>query len=205
MAMDPVKDGGNWYQYVYSNPIAYMDPDGLWAVGIGVDYGATAIGRVSTGQQIVFDGYGNVGVYEYVSFGAGLALPSYGLSLTISVSFNARDIYDLAGIAGGVGGALNAMLWGIPASVGLDVSFGSTDGRLITQYMVTVGAKAELPIDMHGTDTIATVHSGINVPDLAEKISNNVKQFNIDVLKFMIDVSANVYNGFNVFRKYIGC
>ena len=29
MAMDPVKDGGNWYQYCYGNPLKYWDPTGL--------------------------------------------------------------------------------------------------------------------------------------------------------------------------------
>ena len=29
LAMDPVKDGGNWYQYCYSNPTTYYDPTGL--------------------------------------------------------------------------------------------------------------------------------------------------------------------------------
>ena len=28
MAMDPVKDGGNWYQYCYGNPLKYWDPLG---------------------------------------------------------------------------------------------------------------------------------------------------------------------------------
>ena len=29
LAMDPIKDGGNWYQYCYSNPLTYWDPTGL--------------------------------------------------------------------------------------------------------------------------------------------------------------------------------
>ena len=29
LAMDPIKDGGNWYQYCYSNPLRYWDPLGL--------------------------------------------------------------------------------------------------------------------------------------------------------------------------------
>ena len=29
LAMDPIKDGGNWYQYCYSNPLKYWDPMGL--------------------------------------------------------------------------------------------------------------------------------------------------------------------------------
>lgn len=28
VAMDPIKAGWNWYQYCYSSPIIYMDPDG---------------------------------------------------------------------------------------------------------------------------------------------------------------------------------
>ena len=29
LAMDPIKDGDNWYQYCYSNPLKYWDPTGL--------------------------------------------------------------------------------------------------------------------------------------------------------------------------------
>jgi RHS repeat-associated protein len=32
LAVDPVKDGGNWYQYCYSNPTTYYDPTGLWGM-----------------------------------------------------------------------------------------------------------------------------------------------------------------------------
>ena len=31
LAMDPIKDGGNWYQYCFSNPLKYWDPLGLWS------------------------------------------------------------------------------------------------------------------------------------------------------------------------------
>ena len=34
MAMDPAKDGLNWYQYTYSNPITYFDPNGNMPVSI---------------------------------------------------------------------------------------------------------------------------------------------------------------------------
>ncbi len=35
LAMDPVKDGLNWYQYCYSNPTTYFDPLGLWGTSTG--------------------------------------------------------------------------------------------------------------------------------------------------------------------------
>lgn len=34
MAMDPIKDGLNWYQYTYSNPIIYFDPNGNMPVDL---------------------------------------------------------------------------------------------------------------------------------------------------------------------------
>ena len=53
LAMDPIKDGDNWYQYVYSNPIKYFDPNGLWVVAFGIDMTASFIGRMSAGYQLV--------------------------------------------------------------------------------------------------------------------------------------------------------
>ncbi len=35
LAMDPIKDGLNWYQYCYSNPTTYYDPLGLWGTSTG--------------------------------------------------------------------------------------------------------------------------------------------------------------------------
>ena len=35
LAMDPIKDGLNWYQYCYSNPTTYFDPLGLWGTTTG--------------------------------------------------------------------------------------------------------------------------------------------------------------------------
>ena len=34
LAMDPIKSGGNWYQYCYSSPVVYYDPDGESALAI---------------------------------------------------------------------------------------------------------------------------------------------------------------------------
>jgi len=32
MAIDPIKDGWNWFAYVNNNPIKYIDPTGLFPV-----------------------------------------------------------------------------------------------------------------------------------------------------------------------------
>ena len=59
MAIDPAKDGLNWYQYTYSNPITYYDPDGqiptaVIGAGIGavVGAGATLVEGWITGEKV---------------------------------------------------------------------------------------------------------------------------------------------------------
>ncbi len=47
-AMDPIKDGLNWYQYCYSDPINYMDPDGenpfiVYVVNILIEGSSNAV------------------------------------------------------------------------------------------------------------------------------------------------------------------
>ena len=79
------------------------------------------------------------------------------------------------------------------------------DGRRITQYMFVVSAKMDLPIDMHGTDTIAVVRSGFNVPDEVQKIMEEVKQFGVNISEFINDVRADIHNVFSIFKKYLGC
>ena len=62
LAMDPIKDGDNWYQYCYSSPVVYYDPDGRIATAIIVGtvtkfvVGATVSGIASViGQAVNYD------------------------------------------------------------------------------------------------------------------------------------------------------
>ena len=56
LAMDPIKDGGNWYQYCNSNPVTYWDPLGLAAYDPGQPWAnrnqpyssTSSIGRFTT-------------------------------------------------------------------------------------------------------------------------------------------------------------
>ena len=53
LAIDPIKDGGNWYQYCYGDPINYFDPDGEMGIIIagyaGVLLTGAAAGNVAGG------------------------------------------------------------------------------------------------------------------------------------------------------------
>ena len=44
LAMDPIKDGGNWYQYCFSNPLRYCDPTGLLPVAAAQQNGFSQYG-----------------------------------------------------------------------------------------------------------------------------------------------------------------
>ena len=44
LAMDPIKDGGNWYQYCFSNPLRYWDPTGLIPVAAAQQNGFSQYG-----------------------------------------------------------------------------------------------------------------------------------------------------------------
>ena len=54
LAMDPIKDGLNWYQYCLSNPIIYVDLNGCWYVEIitgVVGFAAGAYGTYAEGKK----------------------------------------------------------------------------------------------------------------------------------------------------------
>ena len=71
MAMDPVKDGGNWYQYVYSNPIAYMDPNGLWVIAVGGAFAAGALISMGEGTQLIYNPLtGDIALFAFSTKGA---------------------------------------------------------------------------------------------------------------------------------------
>ena len=49
LAIDPIKDGGNWYQYCHSNPVIYMDADGevpIILIGAGIGAVKGLVGNV---------------------------------------------------------------------------------------------------------------------------------------------------------------
>ena len=58
LAIDPIKDGGNWYQYCFSNPLRYWDPTGLSATAAFEVYGCASAADLMLGvnQEMAFLG-----------------------------------------------------------------------------------------------------------------------------------------------------
>jgi RHS repeat-associated protein len=102
-AKDPLRFGGgdaNLYAYVGNSPVNFVDPTGLWTVGIGGQAELQLLIGFDVSAQIVIDGDGNIGLALTADYRQGLMVAA-GASGTASYNWDARTIQDLQG--GGVG------------------------------------------------------------------------------------------------------
>ena len=88
MAVDSIKDGFNWYQYCYSSPVKYYDPNGelpvpVIAAIIGGVVGGVTSALEEIGEQTLVDGkklsevdWGEVGKNTLIGIGVGAASSS---------------------------------------------------------------------------------------------------------------------------------
>ena len=72
LAIDPIKDGGNWYQYCFSNPTTYYDPTGL--AGFSPFSGCVDISKLveqmtaGDEQNSIIEGIRTIGKVAYVIY-----------------------------------------------------------------------------------------------------------------------------------------
>ena len=153
LAMDPIKDGGNWYQYVYSNPIKYFDPNGLWVFAFGIDMTASFIGRMSAGYQLVIDGHWNVGLAKYTAYGGGFA--AIGADPTVTFS-SADNIFDFGGTSIAFGAGLNGSILGLPVSGSVEIAISTGNPRTIS-FTLSAEPGVALPVDAHAVYVNTTI------------------------------------------------
>ena len=169
LAMDPVKDGLNWYQYCGSNPTTNWDPTGLYveslhqyfekylgcnnatgSIGASVAAG-TGIWNFSLSISLIADTKGNVGI----QVGTGTAIsPGAGFSVNGIVSVtNAPDIYALEDMGYSIGGSAYAGIGG-----GLDILFvPKDDDSAYTGVGLQLGAGAGIEMHANMTYTLDTI------------------------------------------------
>ena len=202
MAVDPIKDGFNWYQYCYSNPLRYWDPLGLVPVAASQqddenDDGFTTYGGcesvpyaakmqdASTANSVF--AIERVGTFTYGKTGSfavgGVA------AYAIGISTDGRDTKIQASVGGG-GGTPNLSpishyimitnapnidaLTGPAYQVGGSISIGISIG---VDYVIMVNS--ETGEEYQGI----TASFGIGLPLWAEvhgEVSNTVNIFDIN-------------------------
>ena len=108
IAMDPIKDGLNWYQYTESNPQNYFDPDGTSAILVGAAVGG-AIGFFGTLIEGAISGTKPEDIGNLVAKATlnGIAGAAAGALAAPTIAANAIGAIGFAGatIAGGVASA----------------------------------------------------------------------------------------------------
>jgi RHS repeat-associated protein len=107
------------YGYGDNDPIATIDPYGLWVIGGGFSLGGTLGVSTSTQYEFVFDGEGNVGFTDTTFLGLGSG-ESGGVSAVVTGAWS-NKVSDLAAGSFSAGGTGNTP---IPlVSAGGDVNF----------------------------------------------------------------------------------
>ena len=115
LAMDPIKDGLNWYQYASSNPTTYWDPTGL-AVSYYSELTCSANVTGADFNPIIRTG---VGLSAGVMIGMADAIPSISQWLPSfgQLIGSAKDVLvGLAGVGAGAGSAVLAGAVSIPVA-----------------------------------------------------------------------------------------
>ena len=101
LAMDPIKSGNNWYQYCYSNPLIYMDPDGQFVILTSAVVKLLSKAIVGFGTSMVVSileqGYGTDGLFSEMDFSWDRVNPN--IVLIDSVTGAISGLSDFAGVA----------------------------------------------------------------------------------------------------------
>ena len=107
MAMDPVKDGGNWYQYCCSSPVVYFDPDGESAieiiVGLATKFAVGAVGSAAASivMQAVDLNKGTISLSNVNWKNVAVDALTGGISSILPFGTAAKTVINMALGAGG--------------------------------------------------------------------------------------------------------
>jgi RHS repeat-associated protein len=97
------------YSYCSNNPINWIDPYGLWVIGVGPSVTGGIAGGGTAGYQYVIDSGGHVGV---IGHGGGGGYAGAGVALTGDFSFYSGTLEGLSGICSSTGAGGGAGLVG---------------------------------------------------------------------------------------------
>ena len=168
---DPIGiDGGNnLYVYTGNNPVAFVDPLGLWQVTVGVAYGIGGV--VSFGE--------NNGCWN-ISCAAGL-----GIGASVKVDPSDSSVYDVSsGTTASFGVEAQAefhatqaldssaqVTVSIEADSANNYSFGSTFAGAMQIVNMPVQLGGSIEVDVRGNVDAATIHPVVEVNSVTPSVA----------------------------------
>ncbi|MEK7535962.1 MAG: RHS repeat-associated core domain-containing protein [Patescibacteria group bacterium] len=172
----------NSYSYTANNPLKYVDEEGEFAIGIGLNLGGGVTGLYGQGSV-----YGVVTVssehgielgFLRSAEGGGMTVVGAGhLSGAVMFSSNAQSVSDLEGVSVVGGGSVRAL-----AGAGFDVDTSRPDSNnnRITNMSISAGVGANftpyvLPGEVHGGLSYTDALGNINVNQSVTNVSNVVQ------------------------------
>jgi hypothetical protein len=129
--MNPMRKGFsftesmNWYSYTSNNPVKYVDPTGLFTLGLGLSGqgGVLGGGQAGFGMMLSLSKDGGIQFGGYISAGGGAHGPASG-SLNLDFSFSGyENISDTSGRSTEIGGSTSL---GIGLGISFTVNFPDT-------------------------------------------------------------------------------
>ncbi len=180
-----------WGMPESSNPIAYMDPNGLWVIVVGGAFAAGALISVGEGIQLALDiKTGDIGVFSFSTWGG--SSPALGKGPSVSIYFT-ENIENLAGLSYAYGAGINGpVIGGIPFKGSLEVSYGwASDGSLVRGITFSGAPMDLIPVEFHAVE----VHA-------QQLLSGNLLEMTKNVADSIISVFKKAASYFNLL---IGC
>ena len=191
--MDPIKDGGNWYQYCFSNPLRYWDPTGLVPVAAAQQNGFSQYGGCQgipyaarwqdpTEQLYIYSSWTANRILQSILKIIGNGLVSSGNWLE-QLGGNLRNNSLLFGLTSGLSAGAGAAAMG--GAAGVAVTTGTGAVIAIPGGVIVVG------IAIGGTIVVglATEGTGIVAENLGQFLGKEGR-----ILQMKNDSSSNVNN-----------
>lgn len=140
LAIDPIKDGGNWYQYCYSNPTTYYDPTGL--AGFSPFSGCEDVNKLAEQLHSGFrDLKGKISGFvdniDWSRVGAG-ALKAAGAAMVLAIGITAVVVTGgavLPALAGTLSASTAMVALGTVLTGSAAIAFGAADMMEVFQNL----------------------------------------------------------------------
>ena len=193
LAMDPIKSGGNWYQYCYSSPVVYYDPDGESAIAIivGIAINAIVDGAISAGTEVVDQLIENGGNFDEIDGKEVLKQAGIGAGSSVVISVTTLGAGSLLTKVGKLGTTAAKIANNATVRKGLTEGIEFIGNTLTTLFSGDEDNFIDALIDTGLSNIIGRKISKI-LPDFGDQLAKKVnKEFDGDDLLELLSKNSS--------------